>query len=159
MNEINSKTLITFFQGFLLGIVGIGSFYYLILFLVTWDTKHPLTQFSQFQPWMSLLIFGFGVQTGLYWLMRNGIRFNKQKKSDANMSTGTSGAVSGVAMLACCAHHVVDLMPILGLSAAALFLSQYQEQLLIIGVLSNVFGIVWMLWLITAKTQVMPQIK
>lgn len=154
MNKTNTKTLKIFVHGFLVGLVGISSFYYLLLFVVTGDIKHPLTQFSQFQPWMSLLILGFGIQMGLFWLMRKGVRFNLQEKSDASMAAGTSGTVSGVAMIACCAHHVVDVLPILGLSAAALFLSQYQEQLLIIGVLSNLFGITWMLWLITGRPQI-----
>lgn len=67
------------------------------------------------------------------------------------MAAGTSTAVSGMAMVACCAHHAVDLLPILGLSAAALFLSEYQEQLLIFGVVANLIGISMMLWFITGK--------
>jgi len=56
-------------------------------------------------------------------------------------------------MAACCAHHLVDLLPILGLSAAALFLSEYQEQLLIFGILANVIGIAMMLWFITGRAK------
>lgn len=153
MNKTKTKTITLFGQGFLSGIIAMSSFYYLLLFIVTGDIKHPLNQFIQFQPWMSLLISGFGIQMGLFWLLRKGIRFNIQEKSDATMAAGTNGTVSGLAMVACCAHHAIDLLPLLGLSAAALFLSQYQEQFLIVGVLSNVFGIVWMLWLFTGKPQ------
>jgi len=149
------QTVSVFLKGLLIGILSLSSFYYLLLFFVTGNPQHPLTQFLLFQPWMSLLILGFGMQMGLFWLMRQGFRFNLQEKSDANVAAGTSGTVSGLAMVACCAHHAVDLLPILGLSAFAIFLSQYQEQLLIIGVISNVLGIGWMLWLITGK----PQLK
>ena len=69
------------------------------------------------------------------------------------MATVTSTAVSGMAMVACCAHHLIDLLPILGLSVAALFLSEYQEQLLIFGVVANIIGIAMMLWIITGKTK------
>jgi len=147
------RTLSIFIQGFIGGIAALISFYYLLLFAITDDPTHPLSQFQLYQPWMSLLIIGFGIQMGLFWMMRKGIHFNLQEKSDARMAAGTGAAVSGMAMVACCAHHVIDLLPILGLSAAALFLSEYQEQLLIFGVVANILGIAMMLWFITGKAK------
>lgn len=149
--EIKPPTI--FFQGFLLGIFGLSIFYYLLLFLVTGDLSHPFSQFKLFQPWMSLLILGFGIQFGLFWLLRKGYHFSIHEKKDAQLATGTSTAVSSMAMVACCAHHVVDLLPTLGLSAAALFLSDYQEQFLIFGVATNVIGIGMMAWFITGKAK------
>lgn len=137
----------------MVGLFGLSGFYYVLLFAVTGDVTHPLSQFVLFQPWMSLLIIGFGIQMGLYWLMRKGIQFNLQERKDSKMAAGTSTAVSGMAMVACCAHHAVDLLPILGLSAAALFLSEHQEQLLIFGVLANLVGIAMMLWFITGRAK------
>lgn len=151
LSNASSRPWSIFIQGFLLGLLGLSAFYYLLLFVVTGDPNHPLTQFVLFQPWMSLLIIGFGVQMGLFWLMRKGIQFNLQEKKDSKMAAGTSTAVSGMAMVACCAHHAVDLLPILGLSAAALFLSEYQEQLLIFGVIANLIGVGMMLWFITGR--------
>lgn len=140
-----------FLKGFTLGILGLSAFYYLLLFAITGDPSHPLSQFILLQPWMSLLITGFGVQFGLFWLLRKGYHFSLNEKHDVQITTGTSTAVSGMAMVACCAHHLVDLLPILGLSAAALFVPEYQEQLLIFGVVANVIGIAMMLWFITGK--------
>lgn len=151
MNEKSTQSLILFVRGFVLGVIGISSFYFLLLFLVTKDIYHPINQLSQYQPWMGLLVVGFGVQMGLFWLMRNGVRFNISERSDANLAAGTSSSVSGLAMVACCAHHATDILPILGLSATAIFLSQYQLQFLIIGVISNVFAIAWMMWLISGR--------
>lgn len=147
----DSSPLLIFIKGFGAGILGLSIFYYLLLFLVTKDPQHPFTQFSLFQPWMSLLILGFGVQVGLYWLLRKGFRLSLQEKQDAVLAAGTGTAVSGMAMVACCAHHLVEILPILGLSAAALFLSEYQQELLLFGVFANVVGIMIMLWLITGK--------
>jgi hypothetical protein len=45
-------------------------------------------------------------------------------------------------MLACCAHHVVDLLPIVGLSAAAVFLNAYKTPLFLLGIGMNLIGIV-----------------
>ena len=144
-------TFSVFLQGFTIGFLGLGVFYFLLLFAITGDLNHPFSQFILLQPWMSLLIIGFGIQFGLFRLLRKGYHFSLHKRNDAVVVTGTSTAVSGMAMVACCAHHAVDLLPILGLSAAALFLSEYQEQLLIFGVLTNLVGIGMMLWFITGK--------
>lgn len=143
----------TFFQGFFIGLSGLSLFYFFLLIAVTQDIKHPITQFVSFQPWMSLLIVGFGVQMGLFRLMRRGVHINIQDKKDATLTTGTGTAISGAAMVACCAHHAVDILPVVGLSAAALFLSEYQEQLLILGVLANFLGMVMMFWFLTGKAK------
>lgn len=144
-------SFLIFLQGFVVGVLGLGAFYYFLLFAITGDSNHLFYQFSLLQPWMSLLIIGFGIQAGLFWLIRKGYHFSIHEKHDAKMTAGTSSAVSGMAMVACCAHHLVDILPILGLSAAALFLSEYQEQLLIFGIVANLIGIVMMLWFITGK--------
>lgn len=146
-------TVSVFLKGFTIGILGLSAFYYLLLFAITGDPNHPFSQFTILQPWMSLLIIGFGIQFGLFWLLRKGYHFSLSEKHDAQMATGTSTAVTGMAMVACCAHHLVDLLPILGLSAAALFLSEYQEQLLIFGVTANLIGIGMMLWFITGRAK------
>jgi len=52
--------------------------------------------------------------------------------------TGTSAA----AMLACCAHHLVDLFPLIGLSVAAVFLNAYRTPLFGLAVGMNMVGIV-----------------
>jgi len=152
-HECNGKkpTVSIFSRGFAIGILSLSTFYYLLLFAVTGDPKHPFNQFTLLQPWMSLLIIGFGIQFGLFWLLWKGYHFLLHEKHDAQFATGTSTAVSGMAMVACCAHHLVDLLPILGLSAAAVFLTEYQQQLLIFGVIANLIGIGMMAWFITGK--------
>jgi hypothetical protein len=57
-------------------------------------------------------------------------------------STGTSTA----AMLACCAHHVSDVLPILGISDAAVFLGAYKTPLLWVGLAMNLAGISYLVW-------------
>ena len=48
-------------------------------------------------------------------------------------------------MVACCAHHLTDLLPFLGLAGLAIFLADYQLLFIIVGVLSNIVGITIML--------------
>jgi hypothetical protein len=48
-------------------------------------------------------------------------------------------------MLACCAHHLTDVLPLLGVSAAAVFLNAYKTPLLWLGVLMNLAGVAYLL--------------
>ncbi|MHB1415103.1 MAG: hypothetical protein ACYC1C_07600, partial [Chloroflexota bacterium] len=54
-----------------------------------------------------------------------------------------STGASTTAMLACCAHHLGDLLPILGLSGAALFLNEFKTPLLWLGIIGNLAGIAY----------------
>lgn len=124
-----------------IGAMGLVIIYWLILYVITRDFQHPSAQFYNFKYWLVALVLGFGVQVGLYWYGR----LLKKSKALAKgvMAVGTTS--STVAMVACCAHHLVDILPIIGFSAAALFLSEYQEYFFGLGVVSNIFGIVIML--------------
>ncbi len=59
--------------------------------------------------------------------------------------TGASGGMSTAAMVACCAHHVADVLPILGLTAAAAFLAEYRTAFMVVGLGMTIFGIIVML--------------
>jgi hypothetical protein len=59
-----------------------------------------------------------------------------------------TGGISTTAMAACCVHHLSDVLPIIGLTGAALFFSDYQKIFLLLGVLSNAVGITLMLHII-----------
>ena len=51
-------------------------------------------------------------------------------------------------MIACCPHHVVDVLPVLGLSAVAVLLAEYQTFLLSVGIVSNVVGLAFIFYTI-----------
>ena len=151
MNTNTNNNRLTFLYGFLLGSGGLSLFYYLMLMAVTKDSGHPLDQFMLYQPWMSILIIGFGLQVGIYLLLRRGFRLNLNQRKETKLATGAGGAMSGVSMAACCAHHIADVAPILGLTGAAVFLTEYQKEFLILGVVANLIGIGYMAWLIVGK--------
>ena len=148
-----AKNKSVFFKSFLLGALGLSFFYYLILVLVTRDFSHPFQQFLLFQPWMSILIIGFGSQVGFHSLLMKGDFSSLEEKKDAKNATRTSSAVSGVAMVACCAHHMVDLLPIMGISSTMIFLTEYQKEFLIVGVAMNILGAILMMVLIIKKLE------
>ncbi len=97
--------------------------------------------------WILILVAGFGIQAGLYAYIRIILKTRKESGA-ATTSVAAAGGISTTSMVACCAHHVTDVLPILGLSAAIVFLNQFQMLFIVVGVLSNLIGITLMLRII-----------
>jgi hypothetical protein len=101
-----------------------------------------ISQFSEIWYWIILLTVGFGIQVGLFFHIKV---FNRAKTKGLGAEVTASGGVSTVSMIACCAHYLVGILPLLGLSAAALFLVKYQVSFLLVGIFTNILGIIVML--------------
>ncbi len=114
-------------------------FYFILLTWVAGDWHHPFQQFLTVKYWMSALFLGFGIQVGLFWFVRS----NHRAQNTRRMTRVSAGVTTGT-MIACCAHHITDIIPVLGLSAATVFLGQYQTYFLAIAVAFNVAGIIFM---------------
>jgi Cu+-exporting ATPase len=84
------------------------------------------------------ITLSFGVQVGLYTYLRAIVR---ARSRSGGAITGASGATSTAAMVACCAHRVADLLPFLGLSAAAGFLAAYKVPFMVFGLGVSLTGI------------------
>lgn len=122
-------------------------FVYFLVLTIANSFGHALDQFVQMWYWIALLVVGFGIQVGLYFYIR-GIFKLKSMSGTATTSVAATGGVSATSMVACCAHHLADVLPFIGLSAAAIFLNKYQLLFIIVGVLSNLIGINMMLGII-----------
>lgn len=123
-----------------IGALSLISLYFLVLTLAN-SLSHAWQQFQNLWYLITPLVLGFGAQVGLYIYLKQAMKI----KNVAKKELAASGTVSLGAMIACCAHHLVDILPILGLSAVFLFLAQYQIWFLLAGILSNVFGIILLL--------------
>src|SRR3990172_3345513 len=115
--------------------------------IVSWaeSPQHAIELFWQ-DRWIVIpIIVGFVVQTGLYTVLKKGLFLPIASMGASGTMTGAGGATSTLAMVACCAHHVTDVLPILGLTAAAAFLADYQTYFMILGLGSTIIGILVML--------------
>src|SRR3989344_650866 len=121
------------------------SLYFLILILAN-SLQHAIDEFIRMWYWILLLIIGFGIQIGLYTYIKSYTKLKSILGIKGNIVA--TGSVSTASMLACCAHHLSDILPIIGLSAAVVFFNKYQILFLEIGILSNIMGIVYMLRII-----------
>lgn len=111
---------------------------YLGIISLAQGVEHAFAQLALDAPFVGLIAAGFGTQIGLFVELR--AVDSRHRASAAITAAGTGTSVA--AMLACCAHHVVDLLPIVGLSAAAVFLNAYKTPLFLVGIGMNSIGIV-----------------
>ena len=125
------------------GLVGAAFLTGLYLGLVSWaeSFQHAVEYLWQ-DRWIVLpIIIGFGVQTALYIILKKRLFLPVANTAPTGMMTGASGTTSTIAMAACCAHHVSDVLPILGLTAAATFLAEYRTAFMLIGLSTTLVGI------------------
>jgi hypothetical protein len=123
----------------LLGAAGLLVFYLGIITLAqSWT--HAVEQLIADRWFVGAIVAGFGTQIGLFTYLRG--MHARAMSGGVAASTGTSTA----AMLACCAHHLTDVLAVIGLSGAALFLNAYKTPLLWLGIVMNLAGIAYLLW-------------
>lgn len=100
-----------------------------------------LDQWNQFWPYISTLSVGFGVQVTLYVRLRD-----KVKEHTAGKVAVVSGTTSTLAMVSCCTHYLVNVLPILGVTGAVVFVTQYQTELFWVGIGANLIGVSFMIY-------------
>jgi hypothetical protein len=124
--------------GLYVGIIGVAE-----------SPAHALQQLKTDALWVALVSTGFGTQIGLYLRIRGLVRRSGPHKA----LTGAGTGASTLGMVACCAHHLTDLAPLIGLTAATAFLSEYRLAFIIGGLAVNLVGILWSIRTLRRVTQ------
>ena len=122
-----------FLTGVYLGIVSLAE-----------SPKHALELFWQDKAFVIPIILGFGTQVGLYTLLKKGL-YMPVPVPAGGATTAAGGGMSTMAMVACCAHHVADVLPLVGITAAATFLANWKIPFMVVGLLTNLVGIAVMI--------------
>ena len=86
---------------------------------------------------MVALAVGFGIQVGLYSYL---------KVASSGKVLAVSGATSTAAMISCCTHYLVNLLPVLGAVGIVTLVSQYQVEFFWVGLVFNLAGLSYMLY-------------
>src|SRR6266498_3617926 len=129
---------------FVLGSTFIAGIYFgILMWAQGWDAV--LSIFMSNRWYVIPIWITFGVQAALYSILRFRLFLPTTASGYSGALMGTSGGTSVTAMVACCIHHVTDVLPVLGLSAAATFLTRYQRPFMLLGLGMNVIGILVML--------------
>ena len=138
------------------GTLGVGVLLVIFFGIVTLANGSIGSAFQEFKRiwyWIFILASGFGFQLGLFTYLKQRIA---ERTIGATAEVAASGTVTTGSMVACCAHGLVNVLPLVGISAAAAFLATYQLPLILIGVFSNLIGITIMLGIIQ-KHNLLPQ--
>ncbi len=119
---------------------------YLAILSIAQSPSHALEQLSQDRFWVGLVALGFGIQIGLYTYLR--LIISAMALVGATAMTGAGTTTSTVGMIACCAHHLADIAPLLGLAGASAlspvvtFLAEWKIPFILFGLTVNVVAIV-----------------
>jgi hypothetical protein len=147
----------TFMRRYLIPILAFGlgsSFIAGVYFgILTWAQgwESALQIFLPNRTYVIPIWISFGAQAALYSILRFRLFLPVTSYGRSGAWTpikgvmGTSGGTSVTAMVACCLHHVTDVLPILGVSAAATFLTRFQRPFMLLGLGMNILGVLVML--------------
>lgn len=121
--------------------------------LVTWaqGSDHARELLWDDRYFVGAIASGFGLQVALFVYLRRLLSLRARGSAGAATAAGTG--TSTAAMLACCAHHLTDAMPLLGLSGAAIFLNDYRLLVMLAGILVNLGGVAFMLRLVIVNSR------
>jgi hypothetical protein len=113
---------------------------------------HAFDLFWQDKVFVIPIMLGFGIQVALYTFLKITV-YRPLPAPMGGATTAAGGGLSTAAMLACCAHHVTDVLPLVGLTAAATFLANWKIPFMVVGLLTNLVGILVMLRLILKERE------
>lgn len=123
-----------------LGVLGATALLGVYLGIVIWieGPDHALLLLWSDRLFAGVISAGFGTQIGLFTYLR----LLQRKRARGSVAlAGAATATSSVSMVACCAHHLADLLPIVGLSGLAMLLVEFRTPLMLLGIATNLAGI------------------
>ncbi|MFA5827701.1 MAG: hypothetical protein WC839_04415, partial [Candidatus Paceibacterota bacterium] len=121
--------------GILASSILLGVYFAILTFVSGWVFAQE--QFADYWYFVLSLTIGFGIQIALYQYIKS-FMHNGQGMGKV---VGVSGTTSTAAMISCCAHYLVNLLPILGVTGLVTFVAQYQVKLFWVGIFFNIIGI------------------
>ncbi len=124
--------------GMLASTILLGGYFAILAFVSGWVFAQE--QFVSYWYFIVSLAIGFGIQIALYQYIKSLVHSGR----GMGKVVGVSGTTSTVAMISCCAHYLVNLVPILGVTGLATFAAQYQVKLFWVGIFFNLAGIAYM---------------
>ena len=132
MPRLISTSLIT---GIAAAVALLGVYFAVLSLVSGWH--FAASQFAEFWYFIVTLSLGFGIQIGLYAYLKRSLHHN----GASGKVVAATGTTSTAAMISCCAHYLVNILPILGATGIATIAAQYQVKLFWVGIAFNLLGI------------------
>lgn len=129
------STVKSVLYGILASAILLAVYFAVLTFVSGWSFAQD--QFATYWYFIVSLAVGFGIQIALYQYLKSLVH------SGQGMGgvVGVSGTTSTAAMISCCAHYLVNLLPVLGATGLVAFATQYQVKLFWVGLAFNLLGI------------------
>jgi len=106
-------------------------------------------QFVEFWYFIVPLALGFGIQVGLYTYLKNLVG----QHGASGKVVAVSGTTSTAAMISCCSHYLVNILPILGVTGFLTIVAEYQIELFWVGLVFNAIGILYVVSMVFKATK------
>jgi len=100
-----------------------------------------LDQFATFWYFIVPLALGFGLQVGLYTHLKS----LAGKHGTSGKVLAVSGTTSTAAMVSCCSHYLLNILPVLGVTGFLAVVAEYQVEVFWLGLAFNAAGVVYIL--------------
>jgi hypothetical protein len=106
--------------------------FYVAVLALSGGSEHLIDQARTDWWLLTPIILAFGTQVALSVELRH-----RHRAEHLAASTGAGTGASAIGMVACCAHHVVDLVPILGVAGIVGFLFDWRIAIMVAGLTIN----------------------
>jgi hypothetical protein len=116
--------------------LALSAFYVLVVWGASGSSEHVLDQARRDWYFLALVVGGFGTQVAILSELR---RRRLERSAAIAGATGVGASTAG--MVACCAHHVADLAPLIGATGVAAFLTSYRLPFVVVGILVNAVAV------------------
>lgn len=117
--------------------LGLSVFYVTTVWGASGSFRHLLDQTRDDWYLLLAIVVGFGVQVGLVAELRRRHRLH----GTPAVAGGAGIGASTIGMVACCAHHVADLAPLIAATGAATVLTDYRIPFMVAGIGANTVGV------------------
>lgn len=120
-----------------LAAAAMAAFYIAVVRGASGSWSHLWDQARQDRAYLAVIIAGFATQVTLVAELRHRHRLD----AAATAAGGVGAGASSAGMVACCAHHLADLVPFIGATGAATFLIDYRVPFMLVGIGGNATGV------------------
>ncbi len=114
-------------------------FYLVVVRAASGSWGHLADQARQDWYYLVAIVVGFGTQVALV----SELRHRRRTGRGATVTAGAGAGASAAGMVACCAHHIADLLPIVGAASAAGFVTDYRVPFMLAGIAINAVAVIF----------------
>lgn len=120
-----------------IGAAAMAAFYTAVVWGASGSFSHLVEQVRTDWYLLVLIIAGFAVQVAFFTELRSVHHMHQVERA----AGGTGAGASTVGMVACCSHHLADLLPLAGAAGAAAFLYDKRVAFMVAGLVVNAVAV------------------